>query len=62
MNPLLDYYELVYLIWKKEVDKSRRKKHEKYRRDRDYNSQQKNSQKDIKPYRKKDKNRKSTSV
>jgi len=62
MHPLLDYYELVYLIWKKDVDKNKKKKHGKYRRERDYNSQQKTSPKELKSIKKKEKNRKSTSV
>lgn len=45
MNPLFDYYEQIYSIWKKDVDKNKKKKYNKNRRERDYNSQQKCEQK-----------------
>lgn len=45
MNPLFDYYEHIYSIWKKDVDKNKKKKYNKNRRERDYNSQQKCEQK-----------------
>jgi Mg-chelatase subunit ChlI len=65
LAPISGYYELVYQQWKKEVEKTRKKRVVKHNRsDRDYNSQQKSEYKEAgkQQYRKYKKNRKSNSL